>query len=276
MVNQILEGFTFGSASILTTACLLPLYPGMIAFLAGTADDPRARRGTAILGVLVLAGVLSMMVLIGFLLHLLSRSSNDILPYVLPLVYGLVIVFGGMMLAGRSPFAKLQTVQAPLLRNPYLTAYVYGLLFGPMTIPCTGPIILSAFAIGAVDSSLLVDQLLYFLGVGLGFGWPLVLLPLLAMPVQRRLIGVLTANHTLLERGAGVLLIGVGIFGILTELLPQIDPANAPELSSNAQYAYWLAVALVVVAVGVVTRAQGRNSREMVAERELLSETENA
>lgn len=32
-------------------------------------------------------------------------------------------------------------MQVPALRNPYLAAYVYGLLLGPMTLPCAGPII---------------------------------------------------------------------------------------------------------------------------------------
>ena len=98
-----------------------------------------------------------------------------------------MIVFGVLLLLDRNPFARLTTAQSPMLRNPYAAAYVYGLLFGPMTLPCTGPMITSAFFLGASDSHLLVDGLVYFLFFGLGFGWPLVVLPLIALPVQRRL-----------------------------------------------------------------------------------------
>jgi len=34
-MNELIGGFLAGNAAILTNACLLPLYPGLIAFLAG-------------------------------------------------------------------------------------------------------------------------------------------------------------------------------------------------------------------------------------------------
>ena len=38
------EAFRLGSAAILTNACVLPLYPGLIAFMAGSAAKTVARR----------------------------------------------------------------------------------------------------------------------------------------------------------------------------------------------------------------------------------------
>ena len=35
------EAFSLGAAAILTNACVLPLYPGLIAFLAGGANENR-------------------------------------------------------------------------------------------------------------------------------------------------------------------------------------------------------------------------------------------
>lgn len=252
-MNELVNGFLLGNAAILTNACLLPLYPGLIAFLAGNATSGRAGRSSGWLGVLVLAGVLTMMTLIGLLLFLLNRGFGDVLPLVLPVVYGLVIVFGGMLLLGRNPFARLQTAQAPLLKNPYASAFVYGLLFGPMTLPCTGPIILSAFALGAGNTSELVNGLLYFLAFGIGFGWPLALLPLVALPLQRRLIGWLNQHHQLLNRASGLLLIAVGIFGILTELLPKLVNVDAVVLDPNFWAIYWLAVIVLIGAVSFMT-----------------------
>jgi cytochrome c-type biogenesis protein len=190
-----------------------------------------------------------MMLLIGLLLYLLNRGFGDALPLVLPIVYGVVIVFGLLLLVGRNPFARLQTAQAPLLKNPYASAYIYGLLFGPMTLPCTGPIILSAFALGAGNTGELVNGLLYFLAFGLGFGWPLALLPLVALPLQRRLVGWLNRHHRLLNRASGLLLIAVGVFGILTELLPKLAAVDAVVLDPAFWALYWLGVLIVVAAV---------------------------
>ncbi len=251
-MQELLTAFSLGNAAILTNACLLPLYPGLIAFLAGKAQDERSRRATAGLGVLVLAGVLTMMVVVGLVLYLLQQSFGDALSVLLPLIYGVVIILGVLMLLDKNPFARFSAGQAPLLRNPYLTAYIYGLFFGPMTLPCTGPIILSAFTLGATSTGELINGLLYFLVFGLGFGWPLALLPLVALPVQRRLVGGLGRHHLLLNRASGILLIAVGLFGIITELLPNFTGGD-DLLGPNGWLIYWLMVAVIAVIVGYFT-----------------------
>ena len=255
-MSELLTAFTLGNAAILTNVCMLPLYPGLIAFLAGTAGSQRSRWTTGLLGAVVLAGILSMMIVIGLVLHVTQAFFGDIFTLLLPLIYIVVILLGVLLLIGRSPFARLQTAQAPMLRNPYITAYVYGLLFGPMTLPCTGPIIVTAFATGAGDAGALLDGIVYFLAFGLGFGWPLVLLPLLALPVQRRFVSWLTRNHLLLNRVSGILLISVGIFGFISELLPLW--VNGFEPTGAIIAVYWLLVLLITGVVVYVTRREAQ------------------
>lgn len=261
-MSELLTAFSLGSAAILTNACMLPLYPGLIAFLTGSANDSRSRRAMGWLGALVLAGILTTMLLIGLVSYLLQQSFGALLPYLLPLVYGIVIILGVMTLLNRSPFARLATAQAPVLRNPYAMAYVYGLLFGPMTLPCIGPVVTSAFLLGSNDARALADGLLWFLAFGIGFGWPLVVLPLLALPVQRRMVGGLARYHQLLNRAAGILLIAIGVFGILTELLPQY--VSGTESSQAMWFAYWMIVAALIAVMSVFTY---RAERERVTER---------
>lgn len=256
-MSQWLEAFSLGSVAMLTNACLLPLYPGLIAFMAGSTSESGKLRASGWLGVLVLLGILTSMLIVGLVVYLLRQTMGTLLPFLLPLVYGVVIVLGIAMLRGRSPFARLAAAQSPMLRNPHATAYLYGVLLGPMTLPCAGPIITSAFVLGAGDALALADGLLYFLFFGLGFGWLLVALPLIALPVQRRLVGWLARNNVLLNRIAGLLLIAVGVFGILTELLPQIAPQVL--ITPLMWAAYWFAVALII---GVVAYAGLRRQAE--------------
>ncbi len=169
-MNELLQAFILGNSAILTNVCLLPLYPGLIAFLAGNAQNERARRATKWLGLLVLAGVLTLMLMVGALLYVFRASFGAVLPWLLPLIYLVVIALGVLMLSGRNPFNRLQTAQMPALQNPYLAAYVYGLLLGPMTLPCAGPIVVSAFLLGAGSTMNLVNSLAYFLAFGIGFG----------------------------------------------------------------------------------------------------------
>jgi cytochrome c biogenesis protein CcdA len=222
MWGELITAFGLGSGAILTNVCLLPLYPGLIAFLAGTANSEKAQRASRWLGLVVLLGILSMMLVIGLLLTLVQASFGQVLPVLLPVLYVLVIVFGLAMFFGFNPFARLSVSQSPVLSNPYLTAYVYGLLLGPMTLPCTGPIITAAFLRSAVGADAFAGEMLYFLAFGLGFGWPLVLLPWVALPAQRRITGWLARNHGILSRAAGVLLVAIGVFGFATEVVPNL------------------------------------------------------
>lgn len=225
MIGELVTAFGLGTSAILTNVCLLPLYPGLIAFLAGTASSERARNASRWLGLLVLLGVLSMMLLIGLLLTVLQASFGQVLPILLPVLYVGVIAFGVVMLLGRNPFVRLALAQSPTLSNPYLTAFVYGLLLGPMTLPCTGPILTAAFLRGAAGVDAFAGEMLYFLAFGFGFGWPLVILPWIALPLQRQITGWLTRNHEVLTRAAGILLIAIGIIGIVTEVVPNIGIA---------------------------------------------------
>ena len=259
-MDELLRAFSLGNAAILTNACLLPLYPGLIAFLAGYTNDERPRRARGWLGLLVLAGILTTMLLVGWIVYLLKQSFGTALSILLPIIYGVVILFGVLMLLDRNPFARMATAQTPTLRNPYLTAYVYGLLFGPMTLPCTGPIILSAFVLGAGNAKELASGLLYFFAFGIGFGWPLALLPFIARPLQRRLVRVLAHNHLVFTRASGVLLIAVGAFGIFTELLPQYLPLDAVALSPIAWALYWIGIAVIIVIYSVYTYNRQRST----------------
>lgn len=221
-MGQYLEAFLLGNGAILGNVCMLPLYPGLIALLAGNAGNERVRHATNWLGVLVLAGILSLMTLVGLALFLLRQSFGAILPVLLPLIYLVVLALGVLMLAGRNPFTRLTAGQAPMLRNPYMTAYVYGLLLGPMTLPCTGPLIVSAFVLGAGNPGSLAEGLLYFLVFGLGFGWPLVLLPLVAQAAQRRFTRWLAHRYVMLGRFSGALLVAIALFGLWVEVLPNL------------------------------------------------------
>lgn len=111
-MRQLVQAFVLGNGAILSNVCLLPLYPGLIAFLAGTGGgDARARRATPWLGL--------------------------------------------VMVIGFNPFARIATLRSPVFRSPFATAFAYGLLLGPMTLPCTGPIVVSAFPVGAGSVAML-------------------------------------------------------------------------------------------------------------------------
>jgi cytochrome c-type biogenesis protein len=220
-VSEYVEAFTLGNAAILGNVCLLPLYPGLLVMLSARLTNPRSRASTMSLGLLVLAGIVTFMVVLGFVLFQLSRAVADILDWLLPLMYGIVFVLGVLMVLARNPFDRLATTEAPVVRSPAATAFIYGMFLAPMTLPCTGPIVVSAFVIGSVSGSdALADSLVYFVFYAIGFGWPLVVLPALAAPAQRQITRWLAVHHRIIEVLSGALLMAIAVYGYWTEVRP--------------------------------------------------------
>lgn len=220
-MSEYVEAFTLGNAAILGNVCMLPLYPGLFVMFANQGQRSGRRAAAPLLGVIVLAGIVTSMIAIGFVLHQLGQAVADILDWLLPVMYTAVGVLGGALIAGVNPFARLATTEAPIVRSASASAYLYGVLLAPMTLPCTGPLIISAFVIGGVSGTgALADSLTYFVAFALGFGWPLVALPLLAAPAQRAITRWLARHHRAVEVGSGTLLIVVAVIGWRTDVLP--------------------------------------------------------
>lgn len=190
--------------------CLLPLYPGFIAYLAANSRALEGRRATGLLGLLVLAGVLTTMVIVGLVLVAVAAPMGPLLALLTPAIDGVLIVLGVALLAGRNPFERLPGAHVPIVANPYGQAFVYGVMLGPLALPCAGPFLvgLLGISLGVADAAGKIGTFVVF---GLGFGLPLVVLSLLAGLRARAIVAWIVARHRALEIVAGLLLIAVAV-----------------------------------------------------------------
>jgi cytochrome c-type biogenesis protein len=193
-----------------TSPCVLPLYPGFLAYLGGQSENGLDSR-RYFLGLFVLAGTLTMMLALGGLIAFLAVSIGSVLVYMLPLADIVIVFLGLLLLLDINPFKRLPQIQIPLLRNPILNAYVYGLLYGPIALPCSGPLVVSIFALSFTVEEVL-GKLWIFLGFGLGFGTPLFVLSLLSGALQRQLTSLFARHSRLINVTGGLLLIGVAVY----------------------------------------------------------------
>lgn len=195
-----------------TSPCVLPLYPGFLAYLSGQGESGAAR-GRYFLGLFVLAGVLSMMLLLGGVVALLAIPTGQVLVYLLPIADGLILLLGVLLVLDINPFKKLPQVQAPLLQRPWLNAFIYGLLYGPIALPCSGPLVVGIFALSLTAGEAL-SKLWVFLWFGLGFGLPLFALSLLSGAMQRQLTRFFSRHSRAVNLVGGLLLIAVAIYDL--------------------------------------------------------------
>jgi cytochrome c-type biogenesis protein len=211
-MGELVAVFAAGLASA-ASPCLLPLYPGFLAYLSANAGSLSGRRATGLLGLLVLGGLLTTMVLLGTVLVVVSVPIGRVASLLVPIVDGLLLALGILLITGRNPFNRLPGRKVPLVRNPYGQAYVYGIMLGPIALPCAGPFLaaLLAVSVGLGDAVLRMGTFVVF---GLGFGLPLVVLSLLAGARQRSIVGWVTAHHRPIELIAGVVLIAVALWDL--------------------------------------------------------------
>ncbi len=194
--------------------CVLPLYPGFIAYLSG---QKQLGTGAAryFLGLFVLAGVLTMMLALGGLIALLAIPVGRLLVFLVPLADAVILLLGLLLLLDRNPFKALPQIQVPALQHPFANAFVYGLLYGPLALPCSGPLVVSIFALSFTASEF-VARLGVFIWFGLGFGLPLLVLSLLSGALQRQLARALARHQRLTNTIGGVLLIGIALYDAYT------------------------------------------------------------
>ena len=194
-----------------TSPCVLPLYPGFLAYLSG---GQATGKGRYFLGFFVLLGVLTMMLLLGLVIALLSVSVGRALSIIIPIADLLIITLGVLLLLNKNPFKALPQIQVPVLRNPLFNAFVYGLLYGPIALPCSGPLVVGIFTYSLTATDV-ISKLSVFLWFGLGFGIPLLALSLLSGVLQRSITRWFARHSRIINLIGGVLLVGVGVYDFI-------------------------------------------------------------
>ena len=208
-MNIVVPSFLLGLLAS-TSPCVLPLYPGFLSYLSGQNEMGRQRY---FLGLFVLAGVLSMMLALGSLIALLAVPIGRVLVYIIPLADLLILIMGILLLTNHNPFKTLPQTQITALHHPFYNAYTYGLLYGPITIPCSGPLVVSIFALSFTAGEAF-SQLWVFLWFGIGLGVPLLMLSLLSATLQRQLTTFFARHSRTVNILGGLILIGVALYDI--------------------------------------------------------------
>lgn len=200
------------------TPCILPLYPAFLAYLTGATTTGR-RFPPAAAAALVWAGVVVGMVVIGAIFAALATPLGDFIRVVLPIADGLLVVLGVLLLMGRNPFARLPQLSPAVAGRggPAVGAFMYGLLFAPIAIPCSGPFLIVIFAYSLTIGDV-AGQLVFFLAFGIGFGLPLFAIGLLDQLSGARVARGLVRWERPLQVVLGVALLVIGAWDLWNNL----------------------------------------------------------
>jgi len=209
-MESLVATFLLGLGSA-ASPCLLPLYPGLIAYLAGTGTQGARHPVAGLLGLAVLAGLLTTMVLLGVVVSAVALPFGAVLRWSVPVTTAVLVGLGLILISGRNPFDRLAGVRVPIVRNPLGQAYVYGLLVGPVALPCSGPFLVAllAISVGLADALTRVGS---FVVYGLGFGLPLVALGAIGAARGQVISRVVARHHQSVLRISGAMLIVMALY----------------------------------------------------------------
>ncbi len=214
-ISQILTAVGIGLVAT-TSPCVFPLYPGYLAYLSAnqeTHSEESRSIPVYLMGFIVLIGVLAMMLVLGFVISLLSISISRALSVVVPLADLVLVVLGVLLIMDINPFKQLPQIRIPVLSHPAANAFAYGLLYGPIAFPCSGPLVISIFTL-SLRSGALLERLATFLWFGLGFGLPLLVLSFLGTALQRPITVFFARHARQVNLISGLLILGLGIYDL--------------------------------------------------------------
>jgi cytochrome c-type biogenesis protein len=206
------ESFWLGLLTPLGAVCVLPLYPGFISFLARKLQTEPSRKTYALFGVLVSAGVILFMLLLGLVFNVLFPNTiSNAVDVVSPIAFTIMALIS-ISLIFNIDFGKyLPKAKTPQAKNPLVAAFLFGLFFGAIVIPCN-PAFIALFLARSATVSGFLNGMLNVLAFGIGMAFPLILFTLISGRWSQAIIAWLTKWHRKINIVAGLIMLGISLY----------------------------------------------------------------
>ncbi|MBR9675390.1 cytochrome C biogenesis protein [Candidatus Woesearchaeota archaeon] len=207
--------FLGGLLAPLGAVCVLPLYPGFLAYLAGQIESGDSKYKILKLGLIVSLGVISSMFLIGLVFSAILRSSlTNVIGVISPIAFGLLAIISVLLIFNVDIGRFFPKIHAPITKNPYRSSFVFGFFFGAIVLPCNPASLALLFAVSTSTISFL-NNLLNFLFFGIGMALPLLVLAALSSTKSGVVISFLTLHKKRINLVAGLLMLGVSLYYLI-------------------------------------------------------------
>ena len=126
-LGNLLSTYLLGLLVPLGAVCVLPLYPGFIAFLSKRLSQMNRRGGSIILGLIVTAGVITFMAIIGVVFSTFLRVSlTKVISIVSPIAFGVLAVISILLIFHIDMGRLFRSVRVPQTKNPVPGAFLFG------------------------------------------------------------------------------------------------------------------------------------------------------
>jgi cytochrome c-type biogenesis protein len=209
---QLLTSFILGLGTPLTALCVIPLYPSFISYLSNQFSENTNQRTYALFGVVVAAGVISFMAVIGIVFSTFMQTSlTGVIEVVSPVAFAILGLIGIAMILDLDFQKYIPSKNTPEFENPLLNAYAFGFFFGAIVLPCN-PAFIATFLSRAFLFDTPVSSLANFTLFGLGMGFPLIAFSLISSSRSQEVISFLKSHKSKIHRGSGAIMLVISIY----------------------------------------------------------------
>jgi cytochrome c-type biogenesis protein len=219
LVALSLSAFSLGIVSG-GSPCALPLVPGFISYLSTQAGKLEGRE-RSLVGIIVILGVTTGMVGFASAATLLHVSLTSLITLATPVVVGILLLFGSLLILNHNPFYRIPQFTVPRLGNPLLMAFGYGGLYGVIALPCSSLVLLPFTIAVTLSTTTALQAFIVFLIFGLGLGMPVVVVSLLSRAQGDWLVRQFASRSRLMNLFGGAIMIALAIYDMLI-LYPQL------------------------------------------------------
>ena len=203
----------FGGVITASNPCVLAMIPLMMSFVAGRKDEKASVAQASLYSFVFILGLALTFTVLGMVAALAGKMYGDV-SGIWNWIVAVVCVLMGLHLAGvmTLPIPSLGGAILPKTRG-YLGALLLGLLFGLVSAPCAGPILIVLLTYLAGSGASVAWGALLLLVYALGHS-VLILIAGTSMGAARTLLENKKTTRTLelLRRGAGAVIVLVGIY----------------------------------------------------------------
>ena len=218
MVSYIINlwiSFIAGLFAPLGAVCILPLYPGFLAYLSTKLSGKESKKTIVLLGVVVMTGVMMSMLVIGFIFtFLLQKSLTNVIGIISPVAFVIMAVVSILLIFNVDLGRFFPKTHAPILKNPFFSSFVFGLFFGIIVLPCnpTSLIVLFAISTSALSFS---TNFLNFVFFGIGMALPLLILSIISAAKSKEVTSYLTKYKRIINIVAGIAMLAISLYYLI-------------------------------------------------------------
>ncbi|HOT03513.1 MAG TPA: cytochrome c biogenesis protein CcdA [Methanolinea sp.] len=212
--------FLAGLYAPLGSPCVIPLYPGFLSFLAGTGASSERKYSMLMLGMVVAAGVIISMLAFGIVyVTFVQVSLSRFLSIISPAAFLVLAVFSLVLILDIDFSRWTGVISIPRSGRPILDAFLLGLFFGIVILPCNAAAVVALLAIGTTATGFLAN-LGSFFAFGIGMSLPLLALAALSLTRSREILAWFSRNRRAVHVVAGVMMLGVSLYYLLFVFFP--------------------------------------------------------